>query len=84
MPVRIGQRFVLRGSIAQIVLSYAVSEPGEWTAKKIADDIEKDRFRILENIRALRRRGLISARTVKESLHPTDLGRVTLFNSMYR
>ena len=84
MPVRIGQRFVLRGSIAQIVLSYAVSEHGEWTAISIADDIEGDTSKIIENIRSLKRRGMISAGAVRGPIHPTDLGRSVLFSSMGR
>ena len=84
MPVRIGQRFVLRGSIAQIILSYAVSEPGEWTAISIADDIAGNAFKIIENIRSLKRRGMISAAVVRGPIHPTELGRVVLFNSMGR
>jgi len=79
MPVKIGQRFVLRGSLAQAVLSYAVSEPGEWTIKEIAEDIEIRVSVVRENVRSLQRRGMVSK---KKTIHPTELGRLILLRSM--
>ena len=84
MPVKIGQRFVLRGSLAQVVLSYAVSEPGEWTAQKIAEDIEIRVSTISENVRSLERRGMIISKAKLTSIHPTDRGRDVLRRSMQK
>jgi Mn-dependent DtxR family transcriptional regulator len=82
MPVKVGQRFVLRGSLAQAVLSYVVSEPGEWTARGIAEDIEIQIRVVTENVRSLQRRGLI----VREDtgIQPTKVGREALLRSMGR
>jgi predicted transcriptional regulator len=82
MPVKVGQRFVLRGSLAQAVLSYVVSEPGEWTAREIAEDIEIQVRVVIENVRSLQRRGLV----VKggTGIQPTEVGREALLRSMGR
>jgi predicted transcriptional regulator len=80
MPVKVGQRFVLRGSLAQIVLSYAVSEPGYWTVSGITEDIDRRKSNVLENVRSLKRRKLIA--TVEDQIYPTETGKVVLFKSM--
>ena len=50
MPVNVGQNFLRRGSLPQTVMSYAVSEPGEWTAQDIASDISVTVYLITETI----------------------------------
>ena len=82
MPVRLGQRFLLKGSLPQVVMSYAVSEPGEWTAASIAQDIEVTIYSVNESIGALRRRGLILIR--ERSILPTETGKTLLLRSMER
>ena len=82
MGVPLGQKFLLRGSLPQMVMSYAVSEPGEWTARKISEDIEVIVYVVTETIGSLRRRGMILS--VERILYPTEVGREALFRSMNR
>ena len=82
MAVHLGQKFLLRGSLPQMVMSYAVSEPGEWTAQEISEDIEVIVYSVTETIGSLRRRGMILS--VKRVLYPTEAGKEALFRSMNR
>jgi len=80
MAPKVGRRFVLRGSLAQTVLSYAVSEPGYWTVNDIVEDIDQEKSTVIENVRSLQRRKLISRQ--EERIYPTENGRIALFRSM--
>lgn len=80
MPVKIGQRFVLRGSFAQVVLSYAVSEPGYWTLQDIIEDIDQTQANAIENIRSLQRRNMILQK--EDRIYATEVGKIALLRSM--
>ncbi len=80
MAPKVGQRFVLRGSLAQMVLSYAVSEPGYWTVSGIIEDTEQEKANIIENVRSLQRRNLISSK--EDRIYPTENGKIALYRSM--
>ena len=80
MPVKVGQRFVLRGSLAQVVLSYAVSEPGYWTIQEIIEDIDQKQTSVVENVRSLKRRNMILQK--EDRIYPTEIGKIALMKSM--
>lgn len=80
MPVKVGQRFVLRGSLAQAVLSYAVSEPGYWTIQEIIEDINQKQTNVVENVRSLQRRNMILQK--EDRIYPTEVGKIALMKSM--
>jgi len=82
MAVHLGQRFLLRGSLPQMVMSYAVSEPGEWTAREIAEDIEVTIYVVSETLRSLRRRGMVLIDG--KNVYPTESGKQVLFRSLAR
>ena len=82
MPVNLGQHFLRRGSLPQTVMSYAVSEPGEWTAKEIASDISVTVYVVTETIGSLRRRKMLLIS--QEQIHPTEAGKAALLRSMSR
>lgn len=82
MPVGLGQHFLLRGSLPQTIMSYAVSEPGEWTAEEIASDISVAVYSVTETIGSLRRRKMLLISS--KQLHPTDAGKAALLKSMGR
>jgi Mn-dependent DtxR family transcriptional regulator len=82
MPVNMGQHFLRRGSLPQAVMSYAVSEPGEWTARDIAFDISVTVYLVTETIGSLRRRKMLLIS--QKQIHPTEVGKQALFRSMNR
>lgn len=82
MPVNLGQNFLRRGSLPQTVMSYAVSEPGEWTAEDIASDISATVYVVTETIGSLRRRKMLLI--LEKQIHPTETGKAALLRSMSR
>jgi hypothetical protein len=82
MPVSVGQNFLRRGSLPQTVMSYAVSEPGEWTAQGIASDISVTVYLVTETIGSLRRRKMLLIS--QKQIHPTEVGKQALLRSMRR
>lgn len=78
MSGTLGKRWVRQGSLADTVLSYAISEPGEWTASSIADDLgydkPYDKRRVSQTVVDLCRRGWLAARNWNDPsapLHPS-------------
>lgn len=82
MPVNLGQNFLRKGSLPQTVMSYAVSEPGEWTAEEIAVDISVTVYTVTETIGSLRRSKMLLIS--QKQIHPTDIGKAALLRSMGR
>ena len=82
MPVSVGQNFLRKGSLPQPVMSYAVSEPGEWTAEDIASDISVTVYVVTETIGSLRRRKMLLI--LEKQIHPTEIGIKALSRSMSR
>lgn len=74
----LGKRWVKSGSLADTVLSYVISEPGEWTASSIADDLGYDKAsekrRVAYVVGDLCGRGWLAARNWHDPtapLHPS-------------
>lgn len=64
------------GTLIHTVLIYSVSEPGEWTAEDIADDLpEGDPAQVRRAVAALVAGGLLHQNSTDHRLYPSRTGK---------
>ena len=75
-----------RNTMTWTVLNYVVSEPGEWTASEIAEDLGIHLFNLSNTVSSLKDRNFILAEHTEgrkaAKLFPTQAGKVRLAESL--
>ncbi len=67
---------ILPGSVAHTVLIYSVSEPGEWTAADIVDDLDELSIaQVNDALTLLQEEGLLHENSTDHRLWPTRAGK---------
>ena len=81
-----GSRGVKPGTVGETVLSYVASEPGEWTARTIAEDLGRGTNATSCVVTDLRNRGLLRPKLDGDRglLRPTEEGVVAIRSARRR